>query len=288
MIRFVHPLKLKKLSKEKLLSLLKEFGSQHMAAKFLGVSQMTVSRQARRLGIKHDGRPLANKSKSKIESQSEKMKKGYASGKYSASMKGRKHSESTRKKLSKVLKGKVPWNLGLKKFSETNCEICGTSFLHSLSRKRRFCSRKCSAVHFRRIYSDGRFLGKSNPNFGNRKVKEAWKAGKYEKRQITNNGWGKGGRYKGIWLRSSWEIEFAKNLDEAKLFWEYEPKKFRLKNGKYYTPDFYIPSKSMWIEIKGWWTESAKQKFSDFKKEFPKEKIIVIDRKPLWHRTLNG
>jgi hypothetical protein len=56
--------------------------------------------------------------------------------------------------------------------------------------------------------------------------------------------------YKNIRMRSSWEVLFAKLCDELNLKWQYEPKTFKLQNGRSYTPDFYIPEKDLWIEIK--------------------------------------
>lgn len=59
--------------------------------------------------------------------------------------------------------------------------------------------------------------------------------------------------------RSSYELIFAKHLDEQKLTYEYESKKIRYydtqkKQWRYAIPDFYIPSMNTIVEIKSQWT----------------------------------
>jgi len=104
--------------------------------------------------------------------------------------------------------------------------------------------------------------GKNNPMFG----------------KIAYHG--KGDYYKNIYMRSSWEILFAKYLDKLGIKWLYEPKFFDLGNTTY-TPDFYLPEFDYYIEIKGWWRDDAKDKFEFFKKLYPKVKIIIFDKNKL-------
>lgn len=91
---------------------------------------------------------------------------------------------------------------------------------------------------------------------------------------------GKSGKYKGIWMRSSWEISYAKYLDRNKIKWFYEPKVFGLGDFTY-RPDFYLPRTNEYIEIKGWWRDDAKKKFRLFKQKYPKVKIKVLMQKDL-------
>lgn len=88
---------------------------------------------------------------------------------------------------------------------------------------------------------------------------------------------GKGSYYKNIWMRSSWEIIYAKYLTKNHIKWQYEPKAFDLGNTTY-TPDFYLPEKDIYVEIKGYWRDDAKSKFRLFKDMY-KEKIIVVNEK---------
>lgn len=87
-------------------------------------------------------------------------------------------------------------------------------------------------------------------------------------------------KYKGIWMRSSWEIKYAKYLDKNNIKWQYEPKAFDLGNTTY-TPDFYLPKQNLWIEIKGWWRGDAKVKFNTFKRQYKNIKIDVLREKHL-------
>ena len=100
----------------------------------------------------------------------------------------------------------------------------------------------------------------ANPNFGNgAKVKKRWAEGRYAERPLAKFTKGKGGHYRGVWFRSSWEISFAKFLDAAEILWLYEPKRFHLKDGKHYSPDFYLPTTETYIEIKGiWWPHAVR------------------------------
>jgi predicted RNA-binding Zn-ribbon protein involved in translation (DUF1610 family) len=108
---------------------------------------------------------------------------------------------------------------------------------------------------------DGRRKGKNNPMFG----------------KVTH---GKGIYYKSSYMRSSYEITYAKWLDKQNIKWFYESKTFDLGNTTY-TPDFYLPESDTYIEIKGWWRDDAKKKFKLFKKLFPKIKIEVLIKKDL-------
>lgn len=64
-----------------------------------------------------------------------------------------------------------------------------------------------------------------------------------------------------ISCRSSYEVFFANCLILNKINFKYEPKTFRLENGSYYTPDFYLEDEDLWIELKGV-DDNEKQKTS--------------------------
>jgi len=87
--------------------------------------------------------------------------------------------------------------------------------------------------------------------------------------------YGKGDYYKDIWMRSSYEIAFAKYLDRNNIKWFYESERFNLPSSTY-TPDFYLPNTNEYIEIKGWWRECKKVKFNLFKQLYPEIKIKVL------------
>lgn len=56
--------------------------------------------------------------------------------------------------------------------------------------------------------------------------------------------------YKGCLFRSRLEARWATFFDEIGLLWEYKREGYELQGGRY-LPDFWIPSKDSWIEIKG-------------------------------------
>jgi predicted nuclease of restriction endonuclease-like RecB superfamily len=90
----------------------------------------------------------------------------------------------------------------------------------------------------------------------------------------------KGKYYGKIWMRSSWEIAYAKWLDKQNIKWLYEPKAFDLGESTY-RPDFYLPEIDTYIEIKGYWRDDAKKKFILCNKLYPKIKIRILNERSL-------
>lgn len=90
----------------------------------------------------------------------------------------------------------------------------------------------------------------------------------------------KSGKYRGIKMRSSWEIAYAKYLDKQNVKWQYEPKTFDLGNSTY-TPDFYLPDSDTYVEIKGRWYKDAEKKFKLFQKKYYSANILLLTRKEL-------
>jgi len=142
----------------------------------------------------------------------------------------------------------------------------------------------------------------SKNNFYNKKhseeslVKMRTSASKNVRRGKDSNFYGKIYHGKGEWfidrkenryyLRSSWEVKYAKYLDNIEANWLYEPKFFEFKlNGKdvTYTPDFYFPNGDFYVEIKGYWRNDAREKFEQFKINYPHIKIYVYGKKELKH-----
>lgn len=61
-------------------------------------------------------------------------------------------------------------------------------------------------------------------------------------------------------FRSRLEATFARWCDANAIEWEYEPYTIRLDDTHTYTPDFWLPEYSYFIEVKGVWAGSAKKK----------------------------
>jgi hypothetical protein len=87
-------------------------------------------------------------------------------------------------------------------------------------------------------------------------------------------------KYNNIWMRSNWEVKYAKYLNKNNIKWLYESKTFDLGNTTY-TPDFYLPKINTYIEIKGYKSDIFKQKFILFKKKYKDIKIIILDKEKL-------
>ncbi len=89
-----------------------------------------------------------------------------------------------------------------------------------------------------------------------------------------------------IYFRSAWEANYARFLNLIGEKWEFEPRTFffkQIKRGtRSYTPDFWLPDKENWVEIKGWFDNKSKTRLKRWKKYYPEEfkkTIIVIQSK---------
>jgi predicted nuclease of restriction endonuclease-like RecB superfamily len=82
-------------------------------------------------------------------------------------------------------------------------------------------------------------------------------------------------------MDSTWEVIMAMRLDELNIKWErdenmklpYLSKAGRKRN---YIPDFYLPDHDVYVEVKGFFTESAKHKMKSVL-EVNDVKIIMLN-----------
>jgi len=100
-----------------------------------------------------------------------------------------------------------------------------------------------------------------------------------------NSGYGKGCYYESqlqgkIWLRSSYELKFAEWLDKNEIPWLYEIQTFDLGNTTY-TPDFYLPTCNMFIEIKGYMKKEAQEKINKFLDNYNEETLKILYKEDL-------
>jgi hypothetical protein len=169
---------------------------------------------------------------------------------------GKKHTEETRKKMSESGKVKI--------FTKEHKQHMSEGL------KGRNLGKKLTIEQKKQIsktrIEKGVAKGNKNPMFG----------------KIASHG--KRFWYKDICFRSSWELAFAKFLDNTRIKWLYESKTFpiKLNNGvdATYTPDFYLTETNEYIEIKGWWRDIAKEKYECFLKQH-NEKIRIIEKQEL-------
>lgn len=111
-------------------------------------------------------------------------------------------------------------------------------------------------------------VGKLSPSFGRppTHAKKIW----YERLDGTK-----------VCFRSSWELKFAQWLDHNHFEWAYEIKTFELKLSNEeegtYTPDFLV-NNSIWVEVKGRWTEKGLEKYLSFEEQYLQENILIVDK----------
>jgi len=135
-------------------------------------------------------------------------------------------NESIEKKRQAALKS-PPWNKGKSRTYTKVCVTCNKKFSYVGWSNRKTCSSECA------VHAPGR-NGGYRPN---------------STRKIRN-------QYKGYWMDSGAELQFAKLLDEHNIKWIKNTKTFfsyRDNSGKTrkYYPDFYLPGYDYWVEIKG-------------------------------------
>jgi len=81
-------------------------------------------------------------------------------------------------------------------------------------------------------------------------------------------------------MDSTWEVAMAKRLDKLNIRWDrdesikihYQNEKGKNKN---YIPDFYLPEFKLFIEVKGYWTDSARYKMKDVQERYPNSFLIL-------------
>ena len=98
--------------------------------------------------------------------------------------------------------------------------------------------------------------------------------------------WSKQSKYKRkdgsvVMMDSTWETVMAMRLDELNVKWERDESmklEYRSKTGRKrnYIPDFYLPEYDVYLEVKGYWTDSARHKMKDVQERNP-VKIVILE-----------
>ena len=190
---------------------------------------------------------------------------------------GKKHSEESKRKMSEKRTGKtITLSEEVKeKFRNVCINRNKSSWMIEKSRKARL-GIPLTDEHKKKISQNHADVsGKNNPAYG--------KSYPIKKALYTNSD----GTI-AIWMRSTWEVKYAKYLDVLNIEWEYEKRTFDItyqwenenKEGTY-TPDFYLGALNEYSEIKGFWRGKGKPKFEAFKKQYPGIKINLFTKKEL-------
>ncbi len=162
-------------------------------------------------------------------------------------------------------------NARLNKYYGENNPFYGKS--HSEKTKQKISNKKLGCIPWNKGLTkeiDDRIIyGKNSSRFG----------------KIVSHLTGKGSYYDSplqgtIWLRSSYEIAYAKYLDENNILWLYEIQTFNLGNTTY-TPDFYLPTSNLFIEIKGYMTDKAQNKINKFLDNYNDEGLKILYKEDL-------
>lgn len=68
---------------------------------------------------------------------------------------------------------------------------------------------------------------------------------------------------------NNWELAFVEWCNTNKEDFLWQPKAFKMPNGRTYRPDAYLPARDLWIDIKGYYPEASRVKCEWFKSIMP-------------------
>ena len=166
------------------------------------------------------------------------------------------------KNISNGLKGKTHWYKDGRCSKILVCESCGAK-LRNRPRKYLKCV-KC-------LKSDPAYIKNLSKSLKG-------KTGGYR----PNSGWGKfkKSRYRGTWMDSSWETQFAERLDRLKIRWtrgkHHIPYATLDGTAHKYYPDFYIVDKDEFVEISGYPIGNKEEKLKLVIEQNPLINLIIL------------
>ena len=217
-------------------------------AKILGRTVPFICRQANKLGLTSQDKSDLITSDTVRKNQSIRMKEYIKNNGHAKGMKGKKHTDKTKKILSES--SKRMWKDPL-------------SYVNS--------------KEYRQINSDRMSKMQSEGKLSNNYTRT--------KHGTVTIG-GKTNFFRSSWeVNIAAYFEFLKSKNEIKE-WEYEPHVFWFENIKRgirsYKPDFRITNNDdtqYYVEVKGWMDDKSKTKIKRMKKYYPSVKLDVIESK---------
>lgn len=87
------------------------------------------------------------------------------------------------------------------------------------------------------------------------------------------------GKHGLVLMRGSWEVTYAIYLDYTGVEWEYEKHKLPFVFGERsttYTPDFYLPEKDRYVEVKGYYGPENRGRMKAFLAQHPEIKLHIV------------
>jgi hypothetical protein len=199
---------------------------------------------------------------------------------------GKKHSDETKNMLREKRKAQIISKESYKKAADKRhefyyqqrptiiCSICGKEKKVKPSKINitKYCSRGCRSKGV-----SLQFKGKTKSKEHKKKIG----LGNVGRKCANPYGRGKSGIREdlGTFFRSTWEANFARILNYLGIEWEYEPQDKRIIfETCSYLPDFYLPEKSLYIELKGSRFGERDKKLGMLYKEQPEFPIKIIDK----------
>lgn len=141
--------------------------------------------------------------------------------------------------------------------------------------KKRFCTKKCARVY---SYLKGVKLNKLNTYAQRRIVTFNYNGCKWF--DFVDK---QGNKHR---VQGTYELAFAKKMDELNINFISHPHGIKYtKNNKtvYYFPDFYIPSKNLYIDTKAkYYFENSKEKFHLIREQLPSLNLLILTEKFLF------
>lgn len=92
---------------------------------------------------------------------------------------------------------------------------------------------------------------------------------------ITNDPYATWDTRKRMFFRSSYEKMVSDFFDIIEVRWMYEPYQFNVGT-TIYVPDFYLPDKDLFVEVKGYWLNASRRKMSFFVQDYPNVNLLLI------------
>ena len=189
-------------------------------------------------------------------------------------------------RISESLKGRTPWNTGLTKETDSRLLKMSKSLAgNGLGHTNYNTEKKGYFTKGHKVWSEG-LTKETSPIL----LKAAEKISKLRKEKILSGELtprpytvGKMGTREDTqqYSRSSWEANLVRIFKLLNIDYEYETKRcrFNLDDVGILILDFYLPKYDIFIEVKGYLTDTARKKLQCFKQKFPElvKKVFVVD-----------
>lgn len=190
---------------------------------------------------------------------------------------GKKHTEKTKQKMREKRLGGKSWNKGLTKESDERVER-GASKIRGVPK---------SEEHTRKMKDNmpdmsGERNGMFGRNHSPKSKQQMRKRHVFHIKRFHYNSQLEGE----ICFRSSWELKFAKWLDSKNIPWLYEIQTFNLGDMSY-TPDFYLPTSNLFVEVKGYMSSRNKEQINKFLDNYPEETLQILYKEDLIKLGIN-